>query len=128
VVIVKDQQHVIALGGRSCQVIDEDADQPVERTWGGRTEQRADALGDAGPEVVHGGDDVSPEARRVVVLHIQRHPGRRAVAPSAPIGQQSRLPESRRGAHQDEWPRQSLVEILHQSRTGNEARLARGNV
>ena len=122
VVVVENQQQLI-LAGRGGQLVDQRRHQPLERCWCRRAQQRAHPLGDARPRPVQRRDCVPPKPRRVIVTSVQRQPGHRPVAPPGPAGQQGRLAEPGRGAHQDQPPYQPLIERLHQPRAGHKARL-----
>ena len=127
VVVVQDQHHFVAPGSGG-ELIDQGRHRPLEGWRCGWTKQGAGQLGDAGLDAVKGRDGVAPEARRVVVASVERYPGRRPLAGLAPVGEQGRLPEPRRGADEDERPLQPLVELLHEPGARDEARLTGWNV
>ena len=121
VVVVQDQQH-LAVAGLGGQLVDQRRHQPLEGCRRRRAQQRADPLPDPRPRPVQRGNHVPPEPHRVVVGCVQRQPGHRAVARRDPVGQQGRLAGPGRGAHQDQPPRQPLIERPRQPRARHEPR------
>ncbi len=125
-VVVQDQQHLLTgLGG---QLVDQRGHQPLKRGWRRRAEQRGDPLGHARAHLVNGGGDMPPAPGRVVVAGVQRQPGDRPAAGPGPVGQQGGLAEPGRRAHQQQPPRQPLLQPLQQTGAGHEARRRAGHM
>ncbi len=99
-----ENQQQLILAGRGGQLVDQRRHQPLERSGCRRAQQRAHPLGNARPRPVQRRDRVPPKPRRVIVASVQRQPGHRPVTPPGPAGQQRRLAEPGRGAHQDQPP------------------------
>ena len=127
VIVVENQQQLI-LAGLGGQLVDQRRHQPLERCWCRRAHQRAHPLADTRPRPVQRRHRVPPKPCRVIVASVQRQPGHRPVIPPGPAGQQRRLAEPGRGAHQDQLPGQPLIERLHQPRARHNARLLAGHV
>jgi hypothetical protein len=125
VIVIKDEQRLIRLGG---QLIDQGRHQALERRRCGRAEQRGHPFADPGPGPVQRGHRVAPEPGRVVIARVQRQPAGRELAVPGPVSQQDRLTVPGRPADQDQPARQALVEPSGQPRPWHQARLQRGQV
>jgi len=118
VVVVQDQQH-LAVTGRRGQLIDQGRYQRLERMW----RRRAHPPGQSRPGHLQRGDHVAPEPGGVAVAAIQAQPRHGPPGAAGPVGQQRRLAESRRRAHQHPAPRQALAQRFHQTPARHETRL-----
>jgi hypothetical protein len=94
----------------------------------GTLERGGDPLADAGPHPVQRSGHIAPEPGRVVVAFVQRQPGDRLPAAVGPVGQQGRLAEPGRGAHQGQLPLRPLVQPLQQPRADQEPAAGAGPV
>ncbi len=127
VVVVQNQQHHI-VGGLGSQLVDQRRHQPRKRPRCRRPQQRPGPLGDPRVHPVQRRHRVPPKPCRVIVSSVQRQPRHRMGAGPRPVGQQGGLPEPGRRAHQDQPPRQPLIQRLHQPGAGHEPRLQAGHV
>src|SRR5262249_16827478 len=116
VVVVQHQQRLPG-GGTICQLVDQRGDHTLERLQRG-PEQLADPAADPRAGPLQRRCHIPPEPGRVIVTLIQRQPGHRPLAAARPSGQQRRLAGPGRRAHQDQPPRQPLIQPPGQPRAG----------
>ena len=79
-------------------------------------QQRQSPFADTWTDPAERGDDVAPEARRIVVVLVEREPGDRPIARRGPGGEERRLAETRWRADQAEVVRRRVVDARHEVR------------
>ena len=126
VVVVEDQQQLV-LARLDGQLVDQGRHHPLKR-GPQLAEQRGDPLADPRPRPVQRANHMPPEPHRVVVARVQRQPRHPAIARPDPVGQQHRLAEPGRGAHQDQPPGQPLAERPRQPLRRHEPRPRAGHM
>ena len=125
VVVVENEEHVVRL---ERQFVDHLADQTIERSRSGCTEERCEFRGDPRPHPVERGDNVAPEPDRIVLSCVERHPPNFASARLTPVGQQRGLSEAGRRADQRQLARPVPVEVVHETRARHKTRPRRRQV
>jgi hypothetical protein len=119
VVVVENQRHLV---GRGLEPVDQGGHHALARGTAGRTQTWKQVLAEAFDDPVQRRDHIAPEAARVVVVGVQRQPGHRHGRAGGPVGQQGRLAETGRRAHQHQRPAHPLIQPLEQAGPGKPVR------
>jgi hypothetical protein len=113
VIVVQDDSE-LARAGR--ELVHHGRDHGFGRRLVRRVEQREDPLLESRMHLLDRGHHVPPQAHRVVVVGVKGDPTHRTGGGPSPLGEQGRLPEPRRGAHQQQLARCRLLDSVQQAR------------
>jgi hypothetical protein len=121
VVVIQDEHKITR---RSRQVIDQSGQYRFEWVGLRRMQHRQGRLPGPWTNPLDGGDDVVPQADRVVVPFIQGDPGGGLgrLARGNPLGKDRGLTESGRSRDQNQTVVAEIPQVLHQARPRNQPR------
>ena len=120
VVVIEDERHLVGQGSKA---IDPDGQDGFYgwRLWGGRSLQerqgrRLAALMDARD----GGEHVGPEACEIIIVLLQREPGRSKSSVLKPGREEGRLAKAGRGSDEREGSLDAKGQLVHQAGSSNQ--------